>query len=157
MSAVESPRRTKFEKLYAVFDQFHLELAKVPDDRAAKLCSNWQLVKQNYHELLGKVQPSKLATGLEQGLRELPIVIESIAPEYQEQASEALRIALRTEYPDFLDGEKVRLAKIIQRGKIRGEAEYYLVRFHIDLLEGDATHNSDLAMLYKLADQFEEL
>ncbi len=41
-------------------------------------------------------------------------------------------------YPEFLTAERQRLQKVLERGKIRTEAEFYRIRHEVDVLEGQA-------------------
>jgi hypothetical protein len=153
---VSAKKRSKYEQLSAVFERFHEELGKLPDERAAQLCASWEKGKRWYADLLASRQAtrSQLAAGLEQGLRETPQILESMPPLYRQVALKALASALEAEYPAFLEQDQVRLAKIRARGSIRDESEYYLVRNRIDLLEGSG-EEAELVELYCLVDKFE--
>lgn len=147
-------RSDKLAKLIAVFDEFHGGIAKLDDPTAKRLVDNWTGIRDQY--VTATVAPrSALAAGMEQGLRETPILVQSMHPEARKCASHALAAATSAHYPDFLAKEAERLTKIKTRGAIRGEAEFYFVRHRIDLLEGDPRQEEELRLLYELADRFE--
>jgi hypothetical protein len=98
---------------------------------------------------------SQVGAGLEQGLRETPQLIQAIAPEWRAFVSRAFHDALTQEYPRFIVLEEERLKKILARGKIRSEAEFYCIRHEIDVLEGEPTRGSELENIYALVDAFE--
>jgi len=56
---------------------------------------------------------------------------------------------------DFIDRDSTRLKAILARGRIRGEADYRLVRSHVDVLEGDPDQAAALEEAYRLIGEFE--
>lgn len=147
-------RIDKLTKLVAVFDQFHEAIARVDDPTAKRLVENWAGIRHQYLEPAGAPR-SALASGMEQGLRETPMLLQSMHPEARKCAVQALAAATLAHYPDFINKDAVRLAKIKARGSIRGENEFYLVRHHVDLLEGEPSQEQELRLLYELMDRFE--
>jgi hypothetical protein len=75
--------------------------------------------------------------------------------EARKLAVEALAAATTAHYPEFFLKDAARLEKIKARGAIRGENEFYLVRHHVDLLEGEPSREQELRLLYALLDRFE--
>ena len=47
------------------------------------------------------------------------------------------------------------MKKVLARGKIRSETEFYCVRHEIDVLEGEPSRRKELVNLYALVDAFE--
>ena len=127
-------RSDKLTKLVAVFDQFHDALGSLSDPRAKRLVENWATARPNYNEPKG-ANRSALAAGMEQALREVPMILSSLESGDRKLAAGALSAALAAHYPDFVAHDVERLNKIKARGFIRGEKEYHLVRHHIDVLE----------------------
>lgn len=144
----------KLAKLIAVFDQFNDCLAVLDDAAAQELSTNWSGIRDQYARP-GSIPRSALASGMEQGLREIPTLLESLGPRDRKRASDALESALAAHYPSFLAKDAKRLEKIRTRGFIRGEAEYYLVRHQIDMLEGEASQKDQLQKYYEMVDRFE--
>jgi hypothetical protein len=64
------------------------------------------------------------------------------------------RSAVTSHLPDFFAKDVEKFEKIRARGKIRTEAEFYLVRHHIDEAEGARDH-ALLRELYGLVDAYE--
>jgi len=147
-------RIDKLARLIAAFDQFHGEIAKLEDPTAKRLVNNWTGIRDQYVTAT-VARRSALAAGMEQGLRETPILMQDMQLEAREFAAHALAAATSTHYPDFVAKEAERLTKIKARSSIRGEAEFYFVRHRIDLLEGDPRQGEELRLLYELADRFE--
>lgn len=58
------------------------------------------------------------------------------------------------EFPDFFAKIKSKREKIIERGRIRSEDEYYLIRDYVDELEGDVEPSDLLITLYGLVDDY---
>jgi hypothetical protein len=146
-------RTDKLTKLVAVFDQFHEAIARLDNPTAKHLVENWARIRHQYVQPSGAPR-SAFASGMEQGLRETPVLLQSMRPEARKCAVQALAAAISAHYPDFLDKDAERLAKIKTRGSIRGENEFYLVRHHVDLLEGEPSQKEELRLLYELVDRF---
>jgi hypothetical protein len=133
----------------------HSKFAEIDDDQCRNLVANWQQVRGKYYELLSRpetgVTKSKVAAGLEQGLNEIPLILATASP----RARAAFNDALVGHYPEFLETQLLRLRKVIERGSIRSEREFYLSRHAIDLLEGDSASRSMLQQLYELVGRYE--
>jgi hypothetical protein len=147
------PRTDKLTKLVAAYDQFHEAIALLDDPTARHLAENWSSIRHHYVEPTAAPR-SALASGMEQGLRETPMLLRSMPPEARKRAAQALAAATSAHYPDFFIKDAERLAKIKARGSIRGENEFYLVRHHIDLLESEPDQEGELRLLYELVDKF---
>lgn len=147
-------RTDKLTKLVAVFDQFHEAIERLDDPTAKRLVENWAGIRHQYVEPSGAPR-SAFAAGMEQGLRETPMLLRSMPPEARKCAVQALAAATSAHYPDFLNKDAERLAKIKARGSICGENEFSLVRHHVDLLEGEPGQEKELRLLYELVDRFE--
>lgn len=148
-------RTDKLSKLVALYDDLHIGLAKVEDERALRLCESWKKIRPMYAEPTGKHPRSALATGMEQGLRETPMLLKSLPSGMRMQAAKALDTAIATHYPEFNEKEQARLEKIKARGKIRSEREFYLARHQVDVLEGNVQRAEELPKWYALVDNFE--
>ncbi|MBH9577057.1 hypothetical protein [Inhella proteolytica] len=64
-------------------------------------------------------------------------------------------VAVVVQFPELADKDAERLAVIRARGSIRSENELYLVRHHVDLLEGAQEQTKELLRLYELVDRYE--
>ena len=148
-------RSDKLSKLVALYDDLHAELATVEDERALRLCESWKKIRPMYAEPTGEHSRSALATGMEQGLRETPMLLKSLPPAMRMQAAKVLDVAIAAHYPEFNEKEQARLEKIKARGKIRGESEFYLARHQVDVLEGNVQRAEELREWYALVDEFE--
>ena len=147
-------RSDKLTKLVAVFDQFHSAIAQLDDPTAKRLAENWAGLRHQYVTPTGAPR-SAFAAGMEQGLRETAMLLRSLHSETRKLAVEALAAATTAHYPEFSVKDATRLEKIKARGAIRGENEFYLVRHHIELLEGEPSRAEELRLLYELVDRFE--
>jgi hypothetical protein len=149
---------TKTEKILSAYERFGIAIAGINDEHAQMLHKASDGARAFVSEVRAKnpkITTSQASAGLEQGLRETPQLILAVAPEWRTQVSKAFHDALMLEYPEFLALEAERLNKVLARGKIRSEAEYYLVRHEIDMVEGDLYRRDELKVLYALVDAFE--
>ena len=101
----------------------------------------------------GPPWPKGLMTGLRQGARETFPEMTSTFRAHPEVVKEIRRVgggslARLLNYP-------AQAAKMIKRGRIRNEDEYYAVRARIDEIEGRSEHEAELHALYALLDRFE--
>lgn len=151
-----SAAKTKYEKLFAVYEDFTTAIADINDPCILTLCSSWKAAKNAYRQAeQAGVRKSQLASGMEQGLREMPMLLNELADGKRAQVSKIFHSSVITNLPEFFKQDASRLAATIERSKITNEREYYLVRNRIDALEGEADALDELTLLYKLVDQFE--
>ena len=103
-------------------------------------------------EDIKKGRVKDLKAGLVEMLRDLPHMT-SLAEQRRIFALVEQETGLRM--VDFIDRDSARLKAILARGRIRGEAEYRLVRSHVDVLEGDPGQAAALEEAYRLIGEFE--
>ena len=96
------------------------------------------------------VNRSALVAGLEQGLRETPLVLASLPEMERNSALKTFRRVVQSNIPSFFEKEREAREKVIARGKLKNENEWYLLRHRVDELEGNAAQVTELAELYKL-------
>lgn len=70
-------------------------------------------------------------------------------------AAKALDRAISAHYPDFCAKDVARLEKIKARGRIRGDAEFYLAQYQADTLERDACKEQEHKARCALIGEFE--
>ena len=147
--------KTKYEQLAAVYDQFTQALAGIDDPLAAMLVASFETAKRTYEQALAAgITKSRLAAGMKQGLRELPMALCAEGCARRAEILQALHESIAANYPDFVRHDEALLAAIVERSKIRNAKEYYLVRHRIDALEGDAGAAAERDLLYQLVDRF---
>jgi len=83
-------RTDKLTKLIAVCDRFYDAVARLDDPKAKRLVDNWAGIRHHYVEPSG-VPRSALAAGMEQGLRETPMLLQSMSAEARKYASKPWR------------------------------------------------------------------
>jgi hypothetical protein len=151
-------RSTKLDKLVAAYTRFGAGIAEVPDDWAQRLYRTASGLSEKVASLRTSgsgVTPSQLASGLEQGLRETPDIIACVGAEWRPLVSGAFRSAISAEYPEFYAKDQKKLERVVARGKIGSEAEFYLLRHHAETLEGDPEQEERLAATYALLEAYE--
>ena len=79
---------------------------------------------------------SVIATGLEQGVNELPLFFEEMEPSLRETVFQTYYSALDEIVPDYQEKLSNRVQRILKRGKIKSESEFYLLRSRLDQIEG---------------------
>lgn len=147
---------TRYDKLLATFEDLARAISDVQEPLISGFCSSWESTKNGYeHALRSGTTKSQIASGMEQGLRELPMLFREIGGEQRVQLLNLLHIAVVKNFPEFFKEDASLLASVVERRKIIDAREYYLVRHRIDELEGQPSNSGECELLYKLVDQFE--
>ena len=151
---------TRFEKLAEAYAQLGAEFRNLGNATLVEIADTWAKALSQMHSMLSENNPpvkrSALVAGLEQGLRETPLVLLSTLPEAQRRmALKTFRRIVESNVPGFFEKDRETLNKIVSRRKIKNEGEWYLIRHRVDEIEGDASHASELAQLYKLMEAYE--
>lgn len=148
--------QTRYDKLVAVYEDLAAAISEVHDPLIVSFFSSWKSMRKAYEQALESgISKSQIASGMEQGLRELPMVFGGVDGDQRAQLLNSLHKAVVTNFPEFFKQDASLLASILKRSKIRNAREYYLVRHRIDELEGRAGNLDERELLYKLVDQFE--
>lgn len=103
------------------------------------------------------VKRSAFVAGLEQGLREIPSLLSELPEVERRLALKTLSRVVESMVPGFFEKNRETLGKIVARGKIKNEDEWYLIRHCVDEIEGDSSQLLRLAELYKLIDNYENI
>lgn len=103
-----------------------------------------------------RVPLSKILTGLRQGLRETPRMMQSVLAEAPPSLrAEVIEVVNGQKTPAFLEDQAEKARKVLARGSIRNEDEWYLLRWRLDQIEGSSTHRQECELLAKLLDTYE--
>ena len=155
---MNNKRRTKYDKLVAVNEKLAANFSRIDHPNTQQLAKLLSRAGPGLWEEAKKEEPSvtrsQIAAGLEQGLRDLSLIVTAQAPEIKSAVISAFRDAVQAEYPDFLEKDKLRLAKVVGRGHIRTENEWYLLQHRLDEIEGDPQHEKEVARLWELVDNY---
>ena len=150
---------TRFEKLAEAYAQLGLEFRDIGNVKLVELVDTWDksLFQMRSMLIVNKppVKRSALVAGLEQGLREIPSLLSELPEVERCLALKTFRRVVESNAPGFFERDREALDKIVARGKIKNEGEWYLIRHRVDEIEGDSSQSSQLAVLYKLIDTYE--
>jgi len=150
--------KTKAEQLIAALELFAESVAHVPDPKVKdllRLASGTRQFIADAKNRKPRPTSSQIVAGLEQAVREAPRLIQEVGEQWRGEVSRAFRHALTLECPEFLTSNDKRLKKLKDRGSIRSESEFYLVRDQIDAFEGVPGQEDELKRLYALVDAYE--
>ena len=155
-----SPRKTKYDKLIAVNRKLGENFARIDHpgmQYLAKLFGGAGEGEDSFEEIKKRdpsVTRSQIAAGMEQGIRDLSMMLPAQDPEVRSAAMSAFRDAMDSEYPEFLERDKQRLAKVLARGHVRTENEWYLLQSRLDEIEGNPEHEDETKRLWELIDNY---
>ena len=156
-----SKPRSKYDSLATIFDRLEAEFGKAGEPFGPSLAQSFAVARQQREADLGGPTPafprSAYASGLEQGLRDLLVMLaaSSVRDPSQKPLAQLLHRIIAEEYPDFLAREQRSLKEIVEHGRIRTANQFYRIRSRIDEIEGAASHLSELRQLYRLVDDYE--
>jgi len=155
---MKSPRKTKYNKLLALNKKLGENFSAIDHPGMQYLAKLFGSAGEDSFEEIKKQEPSvtrsQIAAGLEQGIRDLSMMLPAQEPEIRSAALSAFRDALKAEYPEFLERDKQRLAKVLGRGHIRTENEWYLLQSRLDEIEGDPEYEEETKRLWDLMDNY---
>ena len=100
-----------------------------------------------------KARKSEIAAGQLQFLQEV-LHPGNRQGDESDDAMQKSRAIFGREFPDFFAKLDAKRDKVIERGKIRNEDEYYLIRDYVDEVEGDPDQSQLLEKLYLMVDEF---
>ena len=150
---------TRLENLTTVYKQLGEEFKKTGNAKLLAIAESWGASFSQLHTEIGKnnlpAKPTALVAGLEQGLRETPSLLSGLPEEQHRLAIKVFQRVIESNLPGFFEKELETLEKIIARGKIKSEKEWYLVRQRVDEIEGDDSRTSELMQLYTMTDAYE--
>lgn len=155
---MNSSRKTKYDRLLAVNKKLGENFSEIDHPGMQYLAKLFGNAGEDSFEEIKRKEPSvtrsQIAAGMEQGIRDLSMMLPAQDPEIRSSALSAFRNALESEYPEFIEQDKQRLAKVFSRGHIRTENEYYLLQSHLDGIEGDPEHEEETKELWRLMDNY---
>lgn len=124
-----------------------------------EISANWAKSFEQIHAMLKEEKPratrSAIAAGMEQGLRDLPNILDSLSEQERRKVLNTYRRIVQSNLPNFFESELKKREQIIARGKIKNDREWYLLRARVDEIEADVSQTSELVVLYKLLDSYE--
>ena len=157
MTSTPRPKQ-KFEVLADIYTQLGTEFRSLGIPKLIAIADSWTKVLSKMQELRiskAQVKTSALVAGLEQGLRETPLVLSSLPEAERNLALKRFRQVISLHAPSFFEKEREKVEKIVARGKIKNETEWHLVRHRVDEIEGEVSQTPELLQLYTLLDTYE--
>lgn len=152
-------KKTKFTQLVSAYGQLGFALRTLGIASLAELADTWDEALNQMHAMLSEKNPpytrSVMVGGLEQGLREAPVFFSSLPEAQRHAALKMHRRAIEAHVPDFFKLDQDVLQKVLARGQIKNENEWYLLRHRVDEIEGELSHASELEKLYTLLGDYE--
>jgi hypothetical protein len=154
-------RRSQFEALSAVYDRFGAELIRTGDPQAMLLAASWQSAKVRYVQWLlepdSGVTRAKLVGGMRQGLRDIPLVVGGFPAAIRTPLLSAFECIVEEEIPGFASSDRSKLARALERGRVRNRDEWDVVRHRIDEIETNDRQRKELERLHRLLESFERV
>lgn len=141
-------RKTKFDAYFEICQELVAELSGLGSKELQPLIDGFSksIEKIGVWEADNNfpVPKSEIAKGLEQGVNELPQFFEEIEPGLRANAFHAYYSAVNAVIPGYQEKLANRIQRIIRRGKIKTESEFYLLRNRLDQIEGGGTNEESI-------------
>lgn len=156
-----SNARTEVEQL---LNRYTIILGKIADLRREPVNELFGGVSSAVSEhrdalVRGDSNPSLAAirTGLRQGLRDMPEFLRfaGVSDSEIESIMAAADAAVASAEPHWNDQQHAELHRVLKKGKIRNEDEFYLLRWRLDQIEGRPGAQEEEAALMTLLDRYE--
>jgi len=144
---------TKIDKLIATYNGLASLLLEANDKALKDIGKSFResMTKLEDGISSGSVKGAQAVVGLEQGLNELPFILEDGDPDLVKAAYGIIE----GNYRDYFKKQIKKVKKIQDAGMIRNEPEFYLVRITVDILEREGAAESDLEAMMRLLDKYE--
>lgn len=149
----------KLEVLFNVYEELSNELERLDIDELEPLLDAWKVSLGQVREIVGDsaspVKPSQLVAGFEQGLRDAQLILGDFPEQNRSRAMKVFRSIVRLHMPRFFEKYEQQLKRIVEKGKISNEHEWYLVRHRVDEIEGLESSEAEVRMLDELMAKYE--
>lgn len=152
-------KKAKFTQLVDAYGQLAFELRALGSASLGELADTWDDALKQMHAMLSEKNPpytrSVMVGGLEQGLRDTPVFFSTLPEAQRYAALKMYRRVIEAHVPDFFKRDEDVLRKVLARGRVKNENEWYLLRHRVDEIEGEPSHASELERLYTLLGDYE--
>ena len=152
----QGKRRTRYDRVLTVLEEI-IPIWRSNTHKNSSATADWlsailEAVGPGGY-VLDKARKSEIAAAQLQFLGDL-LHPSNSGDNERDEALKMSRKVLHREFPEFFAKLTSKREKIIARGNIRTEDEYYLIRDFIDEIEGEPESPVLLDKLYKLVDDF---
>ena len=149
----------KLETLINLYKELAEELGKLNSPELEPLLNSWSISLGQVNEIINNpdnaIKPSQIASGFEQGLRDTHLMLSDLNAQYRSSAIEIFYKVVGSHLPSFFQKSKAQLDRIVAKGQIKNENEWYLVRHRVDEIEGQSSSDAELELLNELLGKFE--
>ena len=149
----------KLEALINVYKELAEELGKLNSPDLEPLLNSWSVSLGQVNEIINNpdnaIKPSQIASGFEQGLRDTHLMLGDLNAQYRSSAIDIFYKVVGLHLPSFFQKSKAQLDRIVAKGNIKNENEWYLVRHRVDEIEGQSNNEAELEVLNELLGKFE--
>jgi hypothetical protein len=148
----------KLESLVNVYKELAEELGKLNSPELEPLLNGWSVSLDQVNKIISHpdnaIKPSQLASGFEQGLRDMHLILGDLNAQYRSSAIKVFYKIVGLHLPSFFQNSKAQLSRIVAKGRIKNENEWYLVRHRVDEIECQPNNEAELAVLNELLGKF---
>lgn len=152
-------RSKKLETLVNVYKELAEELGKLNSPELEPLLNGWSVSLDQVNEIINNpddaIKPSQLVSGFEQGLRDMHLMLGDLNSQYRSSAIKVFYKVVGLHLPCFFQKSKAQLQRIVAKGQIKNESQWYLVRYRVDEIECQPNNEAELAVLNELLGNFE--
>lgn len=136
-------RKTKFDLYFEICQRLVTALSNIDSARLSTIVDSYSKAVVQISEWVSEeknpVPKSEIAKGLEQGVNDLPLLIDDLEPPIRSAALAAYWDTLDSVIPDYAERLAKNIQRILKRGYIKSESEFYLLRNRLDQIEGSGS------------------
>lgn len=141
-------RKTKFDLYFEICQRLVTALSNIDSARLSTIVDSYSKAVDQISEWVSEeknpVPKSAIAKGLEQGVNDLPMLIDDLEPPIRSAALTAYWAALDSVIPDYAERLSKNIQRILKRGYIKSESEFYLLRNRLDKIEGSGSEEESV-------------
>ncbi len=136
-------RKTKFDLYFEICQRLVTALSNIDSARLSTIVDSYSNAVDQISEWVSEeknpVPKSEIAKGLEQGVNDLPLLIDDLEPPIRSAALAAYWDTLDSVIPDYAERLAKNIQRILKRGYIKSESEFYLLHNRLDQIEGSGS------------------
>ena len=149
----------KLQALINTYEDLSNKFREIDEPTLNLFSKGWSISLTQIDKVLSdsdnKVTLSQLSAGFEQGLRETALMLAELPTEVRTLAIREFNQVVALHIPNFFEKTKKQLEKVVSKGVIKTEQQWYLVRTRMDEIEGKNGCDAEFEYLDKLLMDFE--
>jgi hypothetical protein len=112
---------------------------------------------ETFAKVIARESEARNLPGLQMILNDLVAMTQAAALDQRQDLDRQLQERAGVTLSSLMQRQFATVERILKRGKLTSEQQYYLVREHVEFIASDPAHAADVAALYALLEAYETL